>query len=323
MTAAVRTIGLVKDFGATRVLDGISLDAARGEVTCIIGPSGSGKSTLLRCIAFLEEATDGLIEIDGEPLGFAPRPSGGAGAAAGVGDPRVRSHVGMVFQQFNLWPHMTALGNVAEALVRVQRRSRKEAEARALAELERVGLAHRAGHYPSQLSGGQQQRVAIARALALEPRILLFDEPTASLDPELTGEVLNVMRGAGRHRHHHAGGDARDRVRGVGRREDRLSRPWQGAGGGPAGGGVRQAAPRPDRAVPGDLSRPGCGDPALRSGLAQDARTRPSKTLALAAMRLPSSIGLPSPSMVPAKPPASRTRRSPAATSQGFSPRSQ
>ncbi len=176
------------------MLDGISLEAERGEVTCIIGPSGSGKSTLLRCIAFLEEATDGLIEIDGEPLGFAPGPSGGRVRLAASATRAVRSHVGMVFQQFNLWPHMTAMGNVAEALVRVQRRSRKEAEARALAELERVGLAHRAGHYPSQLSGGQQQRVAIARALALEPRILLFDEPTASLDPELTGEVLNVMR---------------------------------------------------------------------------------------------------------------------------------
>ncbi len=194
MTPAVRTIELVKSFGSTPVLDRISLAVPRGEVTCIIGPSGSGKSTLLRCIAFLEEATDGLIEIDGEPLGFARGPAGGRVRLPASAIRSVRSHVGMVFQQFNLWPHMTALGNVAEALMRVQRKSRREAEARALAELERVGLAHRAGHYPSQLSGGQQQRVAIARALALEPQILLFDEPTASLDPELTGEVLNVMR---------------------------------------------------------------------------------------------------------------------------------
>ena len=117
----VRVSGLVKDFGGTRVLDGIDLDVPRGEVTCIIGPSGSGKSTLLRCIAFLEEATGGLIEINGEPLGFARRRLGRADAAAGRGDRAVRSHVGMVFQQFNLWPHMTALGNVAEALVRVAR----------------------------------------------------------------------------------------------------------------------------------------------------------------------------------------------------------
>ncbi len=165
----------------------------RGETTCIIGPSGSGKSTLLRCVAFLEEATDGFIEIDGEPLGFAPGPSGRVRLPASA-IRSVRSHVGMVFQQFNLWPHMTALGNVAEALIRVHRLRRRDAEARAMTRLEAVGLGHRAGHYPSELSGGQQQRVAIARALALEPQILLFDEPTSSLDPELTGEVLNVMR---------------------------------------------------------------------------------------------------------------------------------
>ena len=191
---AVRVSGLTKSFGETRVLDGIDLVAARGAVTCIIGPSGSGKSTLLRCIAFLEEATGGLIELDGQPLGYALGPSGERTRLPAAAIRSVRSQVGMVFQQFNLWPHMTALGNVAEALVRVRRLSRKDAEARALLQLEAVGLAHRAGHYPAELSGGQQQRVAIARALALEPRILLFDEPTASLDPELTGDVLNVMR---------------------------------------------------------------------------------------------------------------------------------
>ena len=191
---AISVRALTKRFGETEVLHGIDLDAAQGEVTCLIGPSGSGKSTVLRCMAFLEEATSGLILVGGEPLGF----------AAGPGDKRtrlpvsqirkVRSQIGMVFQQFNLWPHMTALGNVSEALKTVRRMPKAQAEARALAELDKVGLANRAGHYPSQLSGGQQQRVAIARALALEPRIMLFDEPTSSLDPELTGEVLAVMR---------------------------------------------------------------------------------------------------------------------------------
>ncbi len=194
MSAAVRISGLAKAFGQTRVLDGVDLEAAAGEVTCIIGPSGSGKSTLLRCIAFLEEPTDGLIEIDGEPLGFARDAAGGRHRLPAAQIRSVRSHVGMVFQQFNLWPHMTALGNVTEALRSVRRLPRAEAEAEGTAQLTRVGLANRAGHFPSQLSGGQQQRVAIARALALEPRLLLFDEPTSSLDPELTGEVLNVMR---------------------------------------------------------------------------------------------------------------------------------
>jgi polar amino acid transport system ATP-binding protein len=193
-TAAVRISGLGKAFGATRVLDGVDLEVARGEVTCIIGPSGSGKSTLLRCIAFLEEPTDGLIEIDGEPLGFARDPSGRRQRLPPARIRDVRSHVGMVFQQFNLWPHMTALGNVTEALRSVRGLPRAEADAQGMAQLTKVGLANRAGHYPSQLSGGQQQRVAIARALALQPRLLLFDEPTSSLDPELTGEVLNVMR---------------------------------------------------------------------------------------------------------------------------------
>ncbi len=191
---AVRVSRLFKDFGETRVLDGIDLDVPRGEVTCLIGPSGSGKSTLLRCIAFLEEATDGLIEINGDPLGYAVGPSGRRTRLPGTQIRKVRGRIGMVFQQFNLWPHMTALGNVAEALVTVRGQTRAEAETRAMAQLEAIGLAARAGHYPSELSGGQQQRVAIARALALDPQIMLFDEPTASLDPELTGEVLNVMR---------------------------------------------------------------------------------------------------------------------------------
>ena len=176
-TPAVIIQGLVKRFGAATVLDGVDLQAPAGGVTCLIGPSGSGKSTLLRCVALLEQPSAGSILVDGLPLSRA-----------------VRRGIGMVFQQFNLWPHMTALGNVAEALRTVRRLPRREAEDRAAAQLDKVGLAASARIYPAQLSGGQQQRVAIARALALEPRLMLFDEPTSSLDPELTGEVLNVMR---------------------------------------------------------------------------------------------------------------------------------
>jgi len=196
MTApAIRLTGVCKDYGPNRVLDGVDLVVQPGEVTCLIGPSGSGKSTLLRCMAFLEQHDDGLIEIAGHPLGFAPGPEGQRMRLPDAEIARVRRSIGMVFQQFNLWPHRTALGNVSEALRFVLRMPRQAAERRAMAHLDRVGLADRAGHYPSQLSGGQQQRVAIARALALEPRIMLFDEPTSSLDPELTGEVLSVMRG--------------------------------------------------------------------------------------------------------------------------------
>ncbi|MCE1237319.1 MAG: amino acid ABC transporter ATP-binding protein [Hyphomicrobiales bacterium] len=194
IVSAIRVSGVVKRFGSTAVLTGIDLDVPRGAVTCLLGPSGSGKSTLLRCIAFLEEATDGIIEIDGEPLGFGLDPDGVRMRLPDASLRKVRSKIGMVFQQFNLWPHMTALGNVAEALVTVRGLGRVEASEKAMAQLEKVGLAQRATHYPSELSGGQQQRVAIARALALEPKIMLFDEPTSSLDPELTGEVLNVMR---------------------------------------------------------------------------------------------------------------------------------
>ena len=200
---AISVRGVSKRFGDTEVLHGIDLDIPNGQVTCLIGPSGSGKSTLLRCMAFLEEATSGTILVNGQPLGFAEGAGAGAGAGAG-GRPRVRlpeariravrSQIGMCFQQFNLWPHMTALGNVSEALKMVRGMKKADAEQRALVQLQKVGLEARAGHYPSQLSGGQQQRVAIARALALDPKIMLFDEPTSSLDPELTGEVLNVMR---------------------------------------------------------------------------------------------------------------------------------
>lgn len=188
---SVKTVS--KRFGETLVLKDIDLQVKKGEVTCLIGPSGSGKSTLLRCMAALEHTTAGTIEIEGAPLGMVE--NGGKRRAQSPSELRAaRAKIGMVFQQFNLWPHMTALGNVSAALRRVRKLSRTEAEDRAMAQLTKVGLAERADHYPSQLSGGQQQRVAIARALALEPTILLFDEPTSALDPELTGEVLNVMR---------------------------------------------------------------------------------------------------------------------------------
>jgi polar amino acid transport system ATP-binding protein len=195
MTApAISVKGLTKRFGQAEVLHGIDLDIPQGQVSCLIGPSGSGKSTLLRCMAFLEEATAGSIFVNGEPLGFAQDPQGNPVRLPPARIRAVRSQIGMVFQQFNLWPHMTALGNVSEALKTVHGVRRSEAEERAMLQLRKVGLENRAGHYPSQLSGGQQQRVAIARALALQPKIMLFDEPTSSLDPELTGEVLNVMR---------------------------------------------------------------------------------------------------------------------------------
>ncbi|MDE2457454.1 MAG: amino acid ABC transporter ATP-binding protein [Burkholderiales bacterium] len=191
---AISVRNLHKSFGATEVLKGIDLEIERGQVTCLIGPSGSGKSTLLRCMAFLEEATSGTILVEGQPLGFEDGPDGARLRLPAARIREVRAQIGMCFQQFNLWPHMTALGNVSEALKTVRRMPRAQAEDKAMAQLQKVGLEERAGHYPSQLSGGQQQRVAIARALACDPKIMLFDEPTSSLDPELTGEVLNVMR---------------------------------------------------------------------------------------------------------------------------------
>jgi polar amino acid transport system ATP-binding protein len=186
--------GVSKRFGETQVLRDVSLAIGKSEVVCIVGPSGSGKSTLLRCLVFLEEYSAGEIHIEGQLLGYQPQAGGGRRRASEAQIARVRRNVGMVFQQFNLWPHMTALGNVAEALVQVRRLPRREAAERGTAMLDKVGLAAKAGSYPAQLSGGQQQRVAIARALAMEPHIMLFDEPTSSLDPELVGEVLQVMR---------------------------------------------------------------------------------------------------------------------------------
>jgi len=176
--------GVEKWFGANHVLRGIDLEIARGEVVCVIGPSGSGKSTLIRCINGLERFDRGSLAVDGMHLED-PRADLGA----------LRRRVGMVFQSFNLYPHMTALANVTLAPVNVRKLSRVEAERGGRALLERVGIGEKAAAFPAQLSGGQQQRVAIARALAMEPDVLLFDEPTSALDPEMIGEVLDVMKG--------------------------------------------------------------------------------------------------------------------------------
>ena len=184
---------LHKFFGENEVLRDVSLQVRHKEVLCVIGPSGSGKSTLLRCIAFLEEYDRGRIYIEGRLLGFRET-NGRLVRDSERNISRCRRNVGMVFQQFNLWPHMTALGNVTEALVGVKRLPRAAANEVGSVVLTKVGLADKIDVYPSRLSGGQQQRVAIARALAMEPHVMLFDEPTSALDPELVGEVLQVMK---------------------------------------------------------------------------------------------------------------------------------
>ena len=183
-----------KQCPAVKANDDVSLSVQPGEIHAILGENGAGKSTLMKIVFGAVQPDAGEILIDGQPLGFEQRPGGPRVRLSDARIREVRSQIGMCFQQFNLWPHMTALGNVSEALKTVRGIPRAEPEERPLAQLKKVGLEARAGHYPSQLSGGQQQRVAIARALALEPKIMLFDEPTSSLDPELTGEVLNVMR---------------------------------------------------------------------------------------------------------------------------------
>jgi polar amino acid transport system ATP-binding protein len=183
MTGLLDVRGLRKSFGATEILRGIDFSVAAQELVFVIGPSGSGKSTMLRCCNRLEEPSAGHVFVDGIDL-----------MARDTDINAMRRRIGMVFQAFNLYPHMTALGNVTLALRKVLGRSRAEAEEAGLAALDRVGLKDKAGSYPSELSGGQQQRVAIARALSLEPKIMLFDEPTSALDPELVGAVLNVMR---------------------------------------------------------------------------------------------------------------------------------
>ncbi len=179
----VRISGLHKSFGSREVLTGVDLEVAQGEVVCIIGASGSGKSTLLRCVNLLEQPTSGTVEVLGVEV-----------TDPDVDIDRVRAHIGMVFQQFNLFPHKSVLANCTLAQQQVLRRPKAEAEEIARRNLEHVGLADRADSMPAQLSGGQQQRVAIARALSMDPALLLFDEPTSALDPELVGEVLTVMR---------------------------------------------------------------------------------------------------------------------------------
>ena len=185
---------IFKSFGELKVLRGVSVTAAKGDVISILGSSGSGKSTFLRCINFLETPDSGRIVLEGEEVRLR---SDGRCRPAVVDRKqiaRLRSRLGMVFQQFNLWSHMTVLQNVMEGPVQVLKRDRTEARDEAMAVLEKVGIAAKADAWPAQLSGGQQQRVAIARALAMRPSVLLFDEPTSSLDPELVGEVLKVMR---------------------------------------------------------------------------------------------------------------------------------
>jgi ABC-type polar amino acid transport system ATPase subunit len=181
--AIIQATAIHKHFGPLHVLKGVDLQVAERELVFVIGPSGSGKSTLLRCLNRLEEPSSGSIVVDGIDM-LSPR----------TDINHARQRIGMVFQSFNLYPHMTALGNVTLALRKVAGKSRSDAEAIGMAALERVGLADRAEHTPGQLSGGQQQRVAIARSIALEPRVMLFDEPTSALDPELVGSVLEVMR---------------------------------------------------------------------------------------------------------------------------------
>jgi polar amino acid transport system ATP-binding protein len=189
----IEIVNVKKSFGDVEVLKDINLTVNRSEVICLIGPSGSGKSTLLRCVNFLEAYSSGSILIDGKLIGYddvnGVRKLMAAGALRDM-----RRGIGMVFQHFNLWPHMTALQNVAEPLLRVRRIKPADAMREAGALLERVGLSAKAGLYPGSLSGGQQQRVAIARALSMSPALMLFDEPTSALDPELVGEVLEVMR---------------------------------------------------------------------------------------------------------------------------------
>src|SRR3954452_20420998 len=190
----IRIAGVHKSFGPLEVLRGVSFDVQHGSVVSVIGASGSGKSTLLRCINYLDPPNSGEIYIEGEPLGSRIDARGGRKPRSLAEINAMRRELGVVFQQFNLWPHMTVLGNVIEAPIRVRKIPRKEAIAYGEECLRRVRMIDKANEYPARLSGGQQQRAAIARALAMRPKVMLFDEPTSSLDPELTDEVLNVMR---------------------------------------------------------------------------------------------------------------------------------
>ena len=189
----VHAVNVTKAFHGNEVLKGIDMDVQQREVVCLLGPSGSGKTTFLRCINQLESIDGGRIWVDGELMGYSDR----NGTLHHLTDKQVatqRRDIGMVFQRFNLFPHMTALENIMEAPIQVKGEKKKDVRDRALSLLEQVGLADRHAAYPSQLSGGQQQRIAIARALAMQPKLMLFDEPTSALDPELVGDVLQVMR---------------------------------------------------------------------------------------------------------------------------------
>jgi polar amino acid transport system ATP-binding protein len=189
----VKAEGVHKRFGRLEVLTGVSMEVQPGQVVCMLGPSGSGKSTFLRCINHLEKIDGGRLSVDGELVGY--RQDGDKIYELRDAEVcRERSEIGMVFQRFNLFGHMTAMENVIEAPIRVKKVKKNEAARRAKELLERVGLADKLDSYPAQLSGGQQQRVAIARALAMDPKLMLFDEPTSALDPELVGDVLDVMR---------------------------------------------------------------------------------------------------------------------------------
>ncbi|MFF8259447.1 amino acid ABC transporter ATP-binding protein [Streptomyces virginiae] len=193
MTAMVKAEAVHKSYGAAHILKGIDLEVAPREVFCLVGPSGSGKSTFLRCINHLEQVNAGRLYVDGDLVGYRQK----GDKLYELKDSEVaaqRRDIGMVFQRFNLFPHMTAIENVMEAPVMVKGESKAVARERAVRLLDRVGLGDKGGNYPTQLSGGQQQRVAIARALAMEPKLMLFDEPTSALDPELVGDVLDVMR---------------------------------------------------------------------------------------------------------------------------------
>jgi len=190
----VEVRGLGKSFGDHRVLDDVNLTVDSGETVCILGPSGSGKSTLLRCINFLERPDEGEVYLKGVRIGYKEAGNGNSVAMSDAELATFRTRIGMVFQHFNLWPHLTVLGNLIESPIHVQKRPRDEVVAEAEQLLEKVGLSDKRDVFPVRLSGGQKQRVAIARALSMNPEVLLFDEPTSSLDPELVGEVLAVMR---------------------------------------------------------------------------------------------------------------------------------
>jgi polar amino acid transport system ATP-binding protein len=193
MEPMVKAEAVHKSFGRLEVLKGVSLEVAPGDVMCVLGPSGSGKSTFLRCINHLEKINSGRLSVDGELVGY--RQSGDKLHELREAEvASKRAEIGMVFQRFNLFPHLTALENVVEAPIQVKGMDRKEAHELGRDQLDRVGLGDKHSSYPAQLSGGQQQRVAIARALAMQPKLMLFDEPTSALDPELVGEVLDAMR---------------------------------------------------------------------------------------------------------------------------------